>query len=75
MISTRDFSTTLLNTSGDIPSPRYGHHAVLAGTTLLIWGGTTEFSNRNAQSQSDDDSFYLLNLGTADLFHITIRSG
>jgi hypothetical protein len=68
MISTRDFSTTLLNTSGDIPSPRYGVHAVLTSTILLIWGGTTKFSHRNEQSQSDDDSVYLLNLSTSDLF-------
>src|SRR6266852_5714459 len=39
VISTRDFSTTLLQTSGDVPSPRFGHRAVLASTILLIWGG------------------------------------
>jgi hypothetical protein len=72
MISTRDFSTTLLNTSGDIPSPRCAHCAVLTSTTLLIWGGKTELSDQNAQSQSDD-SFYLLNLGTSDLFHVKTR--
>ena len=63
MISTRDFSTTLLRTSGDIPNPRYGHQAVLTSTTLLIWGGKT-----NSTDQNVDDSFYLLNLGTSDLF-------
>ena len=68
VISTRDFSTTLLQTSRDIPSPRYGHRAVLTSTTLLIWGGTTD-----SKDQSDDDSFYLLNLGTS-LFHIKTRS-
>jgi hypothetical protein len=65
MISTRDFSTTLLNTSGDIPSPRYAHDAVLTSTTFLIWGGRTEFSDQNAQNQSNDDSFYLFDLGTS----------
>jgi hypothetical protein len=69
--STRDFSTTLLQTSGDIPSPRYGHRAVLTSTILLIWGGMT---NQNAQYQSDDDSLYLLNLGTSDLFHVKTHS-
>jgi hypothetical protein len=67
IISTRDFSTTLLQTSGDVPNPRYAHRAVLTSTILLIWGGMT---NQNAQYQSDDDSFYLLNLGTSDLFHV-----
>jgi len=69
VIATRDFSTTLLQTSRDVPSPRYGHRAVLTSTTLLIWGGKTDFSDQNAQNQSSDDSLYLLNLGTSDLFH------
>jgi hypothetical protein len=74
VISTQDFSTTILHTSGDIPSPRYGHRAVLTSTTLLIWGGCTDFSGQNAQDQSDDDSLYLLNLGTSDLFDVKTRS-
>ena len=69
VISTRDFSTTLLQTSGDVSDPRYGHCAVLASTTLLIWGGKTDFGDQNTQSPSGDDSFYLLNLGTSDPFH------
>jgi hypothetical protein len=67
VISTRDFSTTFLRTRGVVPSPRSGHRAVLTDTTLLIWGGKTDPSNQNAQNQSDDDSFHLLNLGTSDL--------
>jgi hypothetical protein len=69
MISTRDFSTTLLQTSGDVPNPRYGHRAVLTSTTLLIWGGTTDSTHQN-----DDDSFYLLDLSTSELFHVKTRS-
>ena len=69
VISARDFSTTLLSTSGDIPSPRFSHQAVLTSTALLIWGGTTDSSDRN-----DDDYLYLLNLGTSDLFHVKTRS-
>jgi len=74
VISTRDFSTSLLRTSGDIPNPRYGHRAVLTSITLLIWGGKTDFTNQNAENQSYDDSFYLLNLGTSDLFDVNTRS-
>jgi hypothetical protein len=70
VISTRNLSTTPLRTSGDIPSPRYGHHAVLTSNTLLIWGGTTN----STRHQNDDDSFYLLNLGTSDHFHVKTRS-
>ena len=47
MISTRDFSTTLMQTSGDVPSPRYGHLAVLTSTTLFIWGGRTDDSTHD----------------------------
>jgi hypothetical protein len=74
VISTRDFSTTLLQTSGDVPSPRYGHRAMLNSTILLIWGGMMNFSDKNAQNQCNDDSFYLLNLGTSDLFDVKTRS-
>ena len=70
VISTRDFSTTLLQTSGDVPRPRFGHTAVVTGTTLLIWGGKTNFNDQNAQNLNDDDSFYLLDLGTSDPFHV-----
>jgi len=41
VISTWDFSTTLLQTSGQVPNPRYGHRAALTSTVLLIWGGIT----------------------------------
>lgn len=66
VISKRDFSITPLHTSGDIPSPRYSHCAVLNSTTLLIWGGS-DVRKQNAQNQRLDDTLYLLNLGTTDL--------
>jgi hypothetical protein len=62
-ISTRDYSTTLLKTSGDGPGKRSGHCVIFTGTILLIWGG-------GEGVQESDDSFYLLNLGTSDLFHV-----
>jgi hypothetical protein len=71
--SKRDFSITLLHTSGDVPSPRYSHCAVLTSTTLLIWGGS-DVRKQNAQYQSLDDTLYLLNLGTTDLFGVKTRS-
>ena len=75
MISTRDFSTTLLQTSGDVPSPRYGHRAVLTSTILMIWGGGEKnVRDQNKQNQAVDNSLYLLNLGTPDLFHVKTRS-
>ena len=62
VISTRDFSTTLLQTSGEVPSPRYAHGTALIGTTLLICGGQQKFG----ESVPNHDSLYLLNLGTSD---------
>ena len=64
VISTRDFSTTLLQTSGEVPAPRARHGAVLIGTTLLIFGGKT---NSGDQHLLNHDLLYLLNLGTLDL--------
>jgi hypothetical protein len=67
VISTRDFSTTLLRTSGDVPKPLTAHCAVFTGTTLFIWGGRLDFSDQVMQNQTHDDSLYLLNLSTSDL--------
>ena len=67
VISTRDFSTTLLQTSGDVPSPRFGHRTVLTSTILLVWGGMTNFRDQIMQNQALDDSLHLLNLGTSEL--------
>ena len=61
VISTQNFSTTLLQTSGDVPDPRYAHGAVFTGTTLVVWGGVLR------KHQCNDDSLYLLNIGTSDL--------
>src|SRR6267154_1112596 len=60
LFSTRDFSTTLLQTSGEVPSPRYSHGSTLIGTTFLICGGTT-FGHDKVLNY---DLLYLLNLGT-----------
>ncbi|KAN0105725.1 hypothetical protein V8E52_010737 [Russula decolorans] len=46
VFSTRDFSATLLQTSGEVPTPRFSHGAALIGTTLLICGGKTNFVSR-----------------------------
>ena len=73
-ISTQDFSATLLKTSGDAPSPRFAHDAALTSTTLFIWGGWTDFDDQNGQRPGHDDSLYLLNIGTSDLFHFKTHS-
>jgi hypothetical protein len=65
VISTRDFSTTLLQTSGEVPGPRGGHDAVLTSNNLLIWGGRKGYFSEDGPV---DDSLCLLNLGTSYLF-------
>ena len=66
VISTRDFSTTpsLLQTSGEVPSPRGGHSAALTSTHLLIWGGKMVYDNNDGPV---DVSLHRLNLGTSYL--------
>ena len=64
VFSTRDFSTTLLQTSGEVPTPRAGHGAALIGTTLLICGGTSGFGDQDVLIY---DSLYLLDFGMSDL--------
>ena len=64
VFSTRDFSTSVLQTTGDVPTPRATHGAGLVGDTLLVCGGKT---SSGGQSVSNHDSIYLLNLGTSDL--------
>ncbi len=61
VISTRDFSTTLLQTSGETPSPRQVPGVALTSTSLLVWGGMLSATDPYA------DSLYLLNLGMSDL--------
>jgi hypothetical protein len=68
--STRDFSTTLLQTSGEVPAPRARHGTALIGTTLLIFGGKMESFD---QHRLNHDSVYLLNLGTSDILMSQVR--
>ena len=63
MFSTRDFSTSLLRTGGKVPSPRAIHVAALIGTIFLIYGGLVDMDD----IPNNDNSLYLLDLGTSDL--------
>ena len=68
VFSTGDLSATLLQVSGDIPSPRVGHAGAFINSVFLIWGGDTNVSQLEVLSEPCDDSLYLLNLGTLDRF-------
>jgi hypothetical protein len=77
IFSTGDLSATLLQTSGDVPSPRVGHAGALVNDVLLIWGGDTNVGRREPEVLNGprDDSLYLLNLGTLDLFFVKTDFG
>ena len=64
VFSTRDYSITLLQTRGDVPSPRTGVCAALISNTLLVCGGET---NKKSSLNRDSDSLYFLNVGTSGL--------
>lgn len=66
MFSTRDLSATLLQTSGEVPSPRVGHAGALVSSVLLVWGGDTNTGGQDTPNEPQDDSLYLLNLGPSD---------
>lgn len=61
LFSTRDNSATLLQTWGEIPSPRVGHASALVSNVLMVWGGDTKADATSDAKQ--DDGLYLLNLG------------
>ena len=65
MLSTLDFSATLLKTNGKVPIPRYAHGTALTSTKLLICGGKTNFGVQNVLNH---DSLCLLDLGMSVFF-------
>ena len=62
LISTRELSATLLQTAGEIPSPRVGHASALVGNVFIVWGGDTKTNNKSKPGGSHDDGLYLFNL-------------
>lgn len=63
LFSTRDLSATLLQTAGEIPSPRVGHASALVSSVLIVWGGDTKTDPASKPTDKQDDGLYLLNLG------------
>jgi hypothetical protein len=63
LFSTRDLSATLLQTGGEVPSPRVGHASALVSSVLIVWGGDTKTDPKSKPTDKQDDGLYLLNLG------------
>lgn len=62
-VSIRDGRTRLIETTGDIPDPRFGHACIIIGNMLLIWGGDTRHAKNAHERVVLDNSLYCLNLG------------
>jgi hypothetical protein len=54
LYSTFENTATLLETSGDIPSPRYRPASAMYGGDLIVWGGRS--------GTEHDDNLYMLDL-------------
>lgn len=74
VFSTRDLSATLLQTSGEVPSPRVGHASALVSSVLLVWGGDTNTGGQVVPNERQDDSLYLLNLVSREWTRVVINS-
>ncbi|GJE87566.1 hypothetical protein PsYK624_036490 [Phanerochaete sordida] len=72
LFSTRDLSATLLQTAGEIPSPRVGHASALVGSVLIVWGGDTKTSNKAKPTDKQDDGLYLLNLVSREWTRVSV---
>ncbi|CAE6533660.1 unnamed protein product [Rhizoctonia solani] len=60
---------SLIETTGEVPSPRVGHKSVLANGLLLVWGGITSVT------EPDDNSIYSLDITTYRWSRIHITPG
>lgn len=55
----------MLQTGGEIPSPRVGHASSLISNVLIVWGGDTKTDASSRGNEPHDDGLYLLNLGVS----------
>ncbi|KAK0246372.1 hypothetical protein EDD85DRAFT_54859 [Armillaria nabsnona] len=62
LFNTRDYVASLVQTEGDIPSPRVGHASAIISNVLIVWGGDTKTDARARYSDRQDDGLYLFNL-------------
>ncbi|KAH7930539.1 galactose oxidase [Leucogyrophana mollusca] len=53
-------SAVLVETTGESPSPRFGHASALVGNVLIVWGGNSKSgADLNLMGQYDDDLYLL----------------
>ncbi|KIJ65005.1 hypothetical protein HYDPIDRAFT_27741 [Hydnomerulius pinastri MD-312] len=72
LFSTRDLSATLVQTAGEVPSPRVGHASALVSSVLIVWGGDTKTDPMTDPADKQDDGLYLLNLVSKEWTRVTM---
>jgi len=73
LISTRESSATMLQTTGEIPSPRVGHASAFVGSVLIVWGGDTKTNGKSKPGDGHDDGLYLLNLSSREWTRVSVQ--
>ncbi|HLO88965.1 MAG TPA: kelch repeat-containing protein, partial [Nostocaceae cyanobacterium] len=69
ILDLKTWTWTQPQTSGEIPSPRSFHTAILFNDQMLIWGGSQEA--RDATYICNDNDLYILNLKTWEWSKVT----
>lgn len=72
LFSTRDLSATLIQTTGEVPSPRVGHASAIVSSVLIVWGGDTNTEPTANPAEKQDDGLYLLNLVSKEWTRVTM---
>ncbi|KAJ4485930.1 hypothetical protein J3R30DRAFT_3282095 [Lentinula aciculospora] len=72
LVHARELSATLLQTGGEVPSPRVGHASAIVSNVLIVWGGDTKTDPKVRQSDKQDDGLYLLNLVSREWTRVTV---
>ncbi|CAE6356480.1 unnamed protein product [Rhizoctonia solani] len=62
-LTSMEIIASLMETTGDRPSPRGLHQAVLYGSQLVVWGGLLSYDQPNKVAR--DNSVYILNTRSA----------
>ncbi|KAJ3750623.1 hypothetical protein DFH05DRAFT_1518765 [Lentinula detonsa] len=73
LVHARELSATLLQTGGEVPSPRVGHASAIVSNVLIVWGGDTKTDPKVRQSDKQDDGLYLLNLVSREWTRVTVN--
>ncbi|KAJ1309450.1 hypothetical protein OPQ81_006226 [Rhizoctonia solani] len=64
-------TASLVDTTGEAPSPRGAHISVMMDGVLIVWGGIT--STKRGELEPSDDCVYLLNIATRNWVKLDIQ--